>query len=72
MDAAKLVSASPDVVQTIDGVQNEAKKNALRTVVIFPVFMLVSYLGLFLYFKSRGGYKPVVLEKDEALPMAEY
>ena len=72
LDGAKLLSASPQVIQTIDGVQNDAKKNALRTVVIFPVFMLVSYLGLMFYFKSRGGYKQVVLEKDESLPMAEY
>ena len=72
LDGAKLGSASPEVIQTINGVQNDAKKNALRTVVLFPVFMLVSYLGLFFYFKSRGGYKQVLLEKDESLSMAEY
>ena len=28
---------------------------------IFPAFMLICYLGLILYFRSRGGYKPVNL-----------
>jgi hypothetical protein len=26
---------------------------------ILPIFMLVSYLGLMMYYRSRGGYKPV-------------
>ena len=29
---------------------------------ILPVIMLLVYLGLILYFRSRGGYKPVVLD----------
>jgi hypothetical protein len=39
----------------------EAKKTsefeALATMALFPTFMLVCYIILFLYFKSRGGYK---------------
>jgi MFS family permease len=39
----------------------EAKKTsefeALATMALFPTFMLVCYLILFLYFKSRGGYR---------------
>ena len=72
LDAAKLGTATPEDIKTIDGVQNEAKKNALRTVALFPVGMLVCYLGLLLYFKSRGGYKQVELMQDESLPLAEY
>lgn len=34
---------------------------ALGTMVLFPTFMLVCYLILFFYFKSKGGYKPVEL-----------
>jgi hypothetical protein len=29
---------------------------------LFPAFTFVCYLALFLYFKSRGGYKPVQLK----------
>lgn len=41
--------------------------NALAKIVLFPVFMLVCYLSLILYFKSKGGYKPVhlTMEKKE-------
>jgi MFS family permease len=38
-----------------------AKKNALMTVAIFPAIMLVCYLILILYFRAKGGYKPVEL-----------
>lgn len=73
LDTDKLLTATPETVQTIDNVQNQAKKIALRTVAIFPVLMLVCYLGLIFYFKSKeGGYKPVELSEDEALPLAEY
>ncbi len=33
--------------------------DALAAVSILPIFMLVSYLGLMMYYRSRGGYKPV-------------
>jgi MFS family permease len=35
--------------------------SALGKMAIFPAFMLVCYLGLIAYFRSRGGYKPVNL-----------
>ena len=35
--------------------------SALGKMAIFPAFMLICYLGLILYFRSRGGYKPVNL-----------
>jgi len=38
------------------------KKEALKAVAIFPAIMLVAYLLLMAYFKSKGGYKPVLLE----------
>ncbi|MEJ7692687.1 MFS transporter [Daejeonella sp.] len=73
IDGNKLLNAPPETVLTINNVQNDAKKNALRTVTIFPVIMLIFYLALIFYFKTKkGGYKPVELSKDEALPMAEF
>ena len=35
--------------------------SALGKMAIFPAFMLVCYLGLIAYFRSRGGYKPINL-----------
>lgn len=65
LDADKMVSAPEETKQTIEGVQNDAKKSALRTVAIFPVIMLIAYLGMIFYFRSKGGYKPVVLQEEE-------
>ncbi len=36
-------------------------QKALANMAIFPAIMLITYIGLFLYFRSKGGYKPVVL-----------
>ena len=36
-------------------------QKALANMAIFPGVMLLAYLGLWLWFKSKGGYKPVVL-----------
>jgi hypothetical protein len=37
------------------------KFSALGKMAMFPAFTFVCYLALILYFKSRGGYKPVQL-----------
>jgi len=29
---------------------------------VFPIFTLACYLALIMYFKSKGGYKPVQLD----------
>ncbi len=59
IDNDKLAAASDDDKAVIKGVQDGAKKNALYQVAIFPIVMLVGYILMILYFKSRGGYKPV-------------
>ena len=54
------VEAAPDADKTpIHQIQGGAKKGALKTVAIFPILMMLCYIGLILYFRSRGGYKPV-------------
>ena len=37
----------------------KGKQGSLASVAVFPVFMLICYVGLILYFKSRGGYRPI-------------
>ena len=52
-----------------EAASNDAIKNAttagqfsaLGKMAMFPAFMLVCYIALILYFKGRGGYKPVEL-----------
>jgi MFS family permease len=55
------------------GVTDDSAKEAIKTattagqfsalgkMAMFPAFMLVCYLGLIAYFKTKGGYKPVQL-----------
>jgi hypothetical protein len=64
IDQAKLATASPAEQQTVNSVQDTAKKEALRYIVIFPLIMLVSYLLLIVYFKSKGGYQVVVITEQ--------
>jgi hypothetical protein len=60
----KLSAASTEEQATVTGIRDTAKKEALRDIVIFPVIMFVSYILLMLYFRSKGGYKAVVLKKE--------
>jgi MFS family permease len=40
--------------------------SALGKMALFPIFMLACYIALILYFKSKGGYKPVELAGGSA------
>jgi hypothetical protein len=58
-------AVAPEKVETlpaeeksaVTAASDAAKKEALKTVCIFPAIMILSYLGLMAYFKSRGGYQ---------------
>jgi MFS family permease len=59
---ADRVKALPEQDQkTIEQISGTAKKDALLWVAVFPFIMLLAYLGLIAYFRSRGGYKAEVL-----------
>jgi len=60
VDADEFPSVNADK-ELIDGVTAEAKKNAMATIAILPLVMALCYLGLIVYFKARGGYRPVDL-----------
>lgn len=61
VDADKLITATPETLRTIKTVREDAKKDALRTVSLFPVIMLAGYVFMILYYRSKGGYKAVLL-----------
>jgi MFS transporter, DHA2 family, metal-tetracycline-proton antiporter len=62
IDPAKRAAASPEQKAVLDSIDHESRRDALRTIAWLPMIMFVVYLGLILYFRSRGGYKPVVLD----------
>ncbi len=59
LNAEIVAQASTEDAAAIQVVQHDAKKGALKTVAIFPVIMLICYLILIFYFRSKGGYKAV-------------
>ena len=40
-----------------------ASQSALADMAMFPAIMLFAYIALFLYFRSKGGYKPHDMEQ---------
>ncbi|MBU6171903.1 MAG: MFS transporter, partial [Verrucomicrobia bacterium] len=56
--AAIIETADTEAIKTAT---TTGQFSALGKMAIFPAFMLICYLGLILYFRSRGGYKPVNL-----------
>ncbi|MCB0494140.1 MAG: MFS transporter [Cyclobacteriaceae bacterium] len=67
IDQGKLALASDDDLTQLNQIQETAKKEALLVVAIFPIIMLMTYLSLMLYFKSKGGYKVIILEDRVAV-----
>jgi hypothetical protein len=62
IDPVKRTTITGDEKTAVDAAERESKHDALRTVAWLPAIMFIVYLGLILYFRSRGGYKPVVLD----------
>lgn len=61
IDAAKLAALPEGVRSQIEPIIEQSTQSSLAKITIFPISMLVGYIGLILYFKSRGGYKPVAI-----------
>ncbi|MCH2148028.1 MAG: MFS transporter [Phycisphaerales bacterium] len=57
--------ATPDELDIIALSSSHGKSTALARVAILPVIMFGCYIGLILYFRSKGGYTAVVLNTDE-------
>lgn len=55
----KEAALSADEKAVVNSVKGGATKNALKTASVLPFLMFATYIGLLLYFKSKGGYKPV-------------
>jgi hypothetical protein len=54
------VKALPAEQQAVVGtVGEQAKRSALRAIVVLPLLMLGFYIGLALWFRFKGGYRPV-------------
>ncbi len=66
---AEALAALPETgQQKVEGIRAQAKRVALFKVAVLPLIMLISYLGLILYFKAKGGYQPIHLTTADKVP----
>ena len=61
VDGEKVAGLADKEQEEIKESIQSGKQGSLASVAIFPFFMLVCYIALILYFKNKGGYKPVEL-----------
>ncbi|MBI1372112.1 MAG: MFS transporter [Phycisphaera sp.] len=60
-DEVILTGKEKELADQIGDVKAKSTQGALANMALFPGIMLISYIVLFLYFKSKGGYKAQVL-----------
>ncbi|HFA48972.1 MAG TPA: MFS transporter [Bacteroidetes bacterium] len=58
IDQSKLNGLDETARSEIAAIQQGAQKGTLSTVAYLPIFMLLCYIGLIIYFRLRGGYRP--------------
>jgi hypothetical protein len=67
IDPVKSAAVTEEAAQAaIKEATTTGQFSALGKMALFPTFMLACYIALMLYFKSRGGYKPVQIGEATA------
>jgi len=65
LDQDKIKALPAEKHTQLDTVQAASKRSVFITIAILPGFMLLCYVGMFAWFKARGGYKPVAIGNSE-------
>jgi MFS family permease len=63
-DQTKIDRLSSNEKEQVGGVLKQVKQTVLAKFAILPFIMFLCYLGLIIYFKSKGGYKVVELSQQ--------
>ena len=68
-EVATLIKKAPEAEQekitsAITKAKDGSAQKALLNMTVFPLIMLIAYVLMFLYFRSKGGYKPLELAAD--------
>lgn len=61
LDQEKIKALDAASTAELTAVQAESKRGAFTKIAVLPSFMLLCYLIMFLYFRSKGGYKPIAI-----------
>lgn len=65
LDQGRVKALSAERQKELEEVQAANKRSVFTTIALLPGFMLVCYVGMLLYFRAKGGYKPVVIGHGE-------
>jgi MFS family permease len=66
IDRSRVAELPEPARQLVDQITTANSQHTLATFAILPAIMFFCYVGLILYFKARGGYRPVVLTASQA------
>ena len=66
LDSDAVAALPPAEASIVRDVRADSSQIALRYVAILPAFLFLFYLSLIVYFRSRGGYKPIELQAEAA------
>lgn len=61
LDQAKVKALDSAGAAELNAVQADSKRGAFTNIAVLPSFMLACYLIMLLYFRRKGGYKPVAI-----------
>lgn len=61
LDQEKIKALDEASAKELAAVQSDSKRGAFADIAVLPTFMLICYLVMWLYYRSRGGYKPVAI-----------
>jgi MFS transporter, DHA2 family, metal-tetracycline-proton antiporter len=61
LDQEKIKALNAADTQELTAVQADSKRGAFTNIAVLPGFMLICYIGMWLYFRSKGGYKPIAI-----------
>lgn len=66
LEKKRIEALPPAQKEEVDRVVADTKQGMLAKVALLPAIMCVCYIGLILYFRSRGGYRAQSLTGEEA------
>ena len=64
IDEEKLKALPKEEKEEVEKIAKRGKQSALANITVFPIMMLLAYIGLAYYFKRQGGYKAVELDSN--------
>lgn len=68
VEPARVMQLPPEAQATANAIIGEKSQQALSRVIVFPLTMALAYALLLLWFRSRGGYRPVEIAPGVARP----